>query len=408
MVPRIDNRQARRLLLQRQGLSFSPSRKLTKDGLLELIEHLGFVQVDSISTVERAHHMILFSRNQTYRRAHLSRLLERDRLLFENWTHDASIIPTCFYPYWQCRFDRDRQRMRDRLLKWRPGVSEDDLTEVLRRIDQDGPALSRDMAQARDDIADRDEGAGPGWWNWRPSKAALEHLWRTGELAVCRREAFQKVYDLASRVIPETHRDQEISDDAFIDWACWSALDRLGFATSGELAAFWDLVTPAEAKRWCEQRVGGDLIAVEIETADGSQPRRSFMAPETLETLEDVPEPPGRVRVLSPFDPLIRDRNRTQRLFNYHYRIEVFVPAAKRRYGYYVFPLLERDRLIGRIDMKCQRDEGVLSVSGLWLEPKIKLSAGRQRALESELERLRRFTGMNQVTYEDDWFKTGG
>jgi hypothetical protein len=404
MAPRIDNRLVRRLLLQRQGLSSPPSHKLTKDGLLELIEHLGFVQIDSISTVERAHHMILFSRNQTYRRTHLTRLLERDRLLFENWTHDASIIPTRFFPYWQCRFNRERARMRERMVKWRPGVTEDDFSEVLRRIEQHGSALSRDMAQARH--PDREKTEGNGWWNWHPSKAALDFLWRTGELSVCRREAFQKVYDLTSRVIPDEFRGEQIADDAFIDWACSEALGRLGFATSGELAAFWDLITAAEARAWCDKQLGKGLIAVDVEPADGSNPRRSYARPGIVEELENVPEPPSRLRVLSPFDPLIRDRKRTQRLFNYHYRIEVFVPAAKRQYGYYVFPLLERDRLIGRIDMKCQRDAGALSVTGLWLEPKIKLSTGRQRALESELDRVRRFTGMDHVVFDPDWIKS--
>lgn len=404
MVPRIDNKQARHLLLHRQGLSFPPSRKLSKDGLLDLIDHLGFVQVDSISTVERAHHMILFSRNQTYRRADLARLLERDRALFENWTHDAAIIPSRFFPYWRCRFDRERQRIRQRLNKWRPGVSEDNFAEVLGHIERDGPAMSRHLTSAAE--TNGDSKAGAGWWNWHPSKSALEFLWRTGQLCITRREAFQKVYDLTERVIPADLRNHDISDDALVDWACSSALERLGFATSGELAAFWDIVTPAEAKAWCDRHVGGDLIAVDIETADGSKPRRSFARHDIFEILDTVPEPPGRVRVLSPFDPLIRDRNRMHRLFDYHYRIEVFVPAVKRQYGYYVFPLLQRDRLIGRIDMKCQRDASVLSVTGLWLEPKVKLSTGRLSALEAELDRLRRFTGMDRVSYQANWIKS--
>ncbi len=405
MVVRIDNRRARRLLLDRQGLSQPPSRKLSRDGLLALIERIGFVQVDSISTVERAHHMILFARNQTYRRAHLKRLLERDRTLFENWTHDASIIPTRFHPYWRRRFQREHRRLHERLQKWRPGVSERDFTEVLERIARDGPAMSRHMAPGSKGGNGGGEENGAGWWNWHPSKTALEVLWRTGALAVTRREAFQKVYDLTERVIPADLAGRDVSEEAFVDWACASALDRLGTATSGEVAAFWDLITPAEAKAWCEARLGTALVPVEIETADGSKPRRSFARPDIEQSIASVPEPPGRLRILSPFDPLIRDRNRTHRLFNYHYRIEVFVPAAKRRYGYYVFPLLEGDRLIGRLDMKCQRDADTLSVTGLWLEPKVKLSAGRRQRLESELDRIRRFSGMDRVAFNDDWLR---
>ena len=405
MVLRIDNRQARRLLLDRQGLSQPPSRKLTRDGLLALIERIGFVQVDSISTVERAHHMILFARNQTYRRAHLTRLLERDRTLFENWTHDASIIPTRFHPYWRRRFQREHRRIHDQLRKWRPGVSERDFAEVLDRIARDGPAMSRHMAPANTGGNAGGDANGAGWWNWHPSKTALEVLWRTGALSITRREAFQKVYDLTERVIPADLAGGDVSEEAFVDWACASALDRLGVATSGEIAAFWDLVAPAEAKAWCEARLGTELVPVEVETADGSKPRRSFARPDIAQRIAEVPEPPGRLRVLSPFDPLIRDRNRTHRLFNYHYRIEVFVPAAKRRYGYYVFPLLEGDRLIGRIDMKCRRAADALSVAGLWLEPKVKLSAGRRRRLEAELDRIRRFSGVGATVFEAGWIK---
>ena len=126
----------------------------------------------------------------------------------------------------------------------------------------------------------------------------------------------------------------------------------------------------------------------------------------SLQQADEAPDPPGRIRVLSPFDPMLRDRKRTERLFGFHYRIEVFVPEAKRQYGYYVFPLLEGDRLIGRIDMKCRRDPGTLTVSSLWLEPKIKPTKGRLQKLEAELERLGRFSDCRTVCFEDGWLKT--
>ena len=117
----------------------------------------------------------------------------------------------------------------------------------------------------------------------------------------------------------------------------------------------------------------------------------------------EPPEPPGRIRVLSPFDPALRDRKRAERLFGFSYRIEVFVPAPKRKYGYYVFPLLEGGRLIGRIDMKAERDADALSVSGLWPEPGVRLSAGRMARLEAELERQRRLAGVGRVVFTDGW-----
>ena len=119
-----------------------------------------------------------------------------------------------------------------------------------------------------------------------------------------------------------------------------------------------------------------------------------------------MPEPPARIRTLSPFDPLLRDRNRAQRLFGFDYRIEVFVPEAKRRYGYYVFPLLEGDRLIGRIDMKHERQAGVLRVKGLWLEPKVRRSHGRMDGIAAELERMRHFTAADRVAFDDGYLKS--
>jgi len=392
--PVIDNRSARNLFLTRHALSETPRRKQSRADLLSLIERIGFVQVDSINTVARAHDMILFARNQTYRPGHLKTLLESDRALFENWTHDAAIIPTRLFPYWRPRFARSAERIKQSWSNWRrPGFIEM-LDRILAHIEQNGPAMSRDLGTG-------ETKSNGGWWDWHPSKTALEYLWRTGKLAICHREGFQKSYDLTSRVIPARHHEHLPDEAAFIDWACASALDRLGFATSGEIAAFWDSVTPKEAATWCADRLGDALIEVEVECADGSKPRQAFALPGMPEQAREAAPPPDRVRILSPFDPAIRDRKRTERLFGFHYRIEVFVPAPKRRYGYCVFPILEENRLIGRIDMKCHRDAGSLTVTGLWLEPGVKLSKRRAAKLEAELDRYRRFTGCTQVVWAD-------
>ncbi|BCH65152.1 hypothetical protein RvVAT039_23680 [Agrobacterium vitis] len=390
----IDNSTARRIFLERQGLSRPPGRALNRQGLLALITDLGFVQVDSIGTVERAHHQILFSRNQTYRREDLTALLEQDRLLFEHWTHDASILPSAFFPYWKHRFRREESRILERWRSWREPGFEAAFEETHRRITEGGPALSRDMKEG-------DHKSG-GWWNWHPSKTALEFLWRTGKLSISGRENFQKIYDLTERCILPDHLQAEVTHDAFIDWACREALIRLGFATSGEIAAFWNLVSPQEAKLWLETH-RAELDEIEIAPADGGKPRPSFALADRLETLTTPPEPPARIRVLSPFDPLIRDRARTERLFGFFYRIEVFVPEPKRQYGYYVFPLLESDRLIGRIDMKANRKAGTLDVKRLWLEPGIRPSTGRLEKLDQELTRLARFTGVETVSYGEGW-----
>ncbi len=396
--PVIGNAEARRLLLAAQGLSRPRNRKLTAGGLLDLVTQLGYVQVDSINTVERAHHLILFARNRTYRPSQLARLLERDASLFENWTHDAAVIPTRFYPYWRSRFAREREALRERWRNWHSGDFEGKLGEVLDHIRETGPAMARHLNEETPTN-------GAGWWDWHPGKTALEYLWRTGDLAVARREGFQKVYDLAERVIPRCHRQETPSTGAFIDWACQGALDRLAFATPGELAAFWGGMTPAEAAAWCKRNLGRGIVEVLVQPADGGKPRPAYAREDFAASLEGPPPPPGPIRILSPFDPLIRDRGRTERLFGFRYRIEVFVPEARRQYGYYVFPLLERDRLIGRIDMKHRRESASLEVSGLWLEVGVKFTHGRRDQLAAELERLRRFIGAERVVFRNGYLR---
>ncbi|MGF9693153.1 winged helix-turn-helix domain-containing protein [Rhizobium sp. 0TCS1.26] len=389
----IDNGQARKIFLERQGLSRPPNRQLGRQGLYELIEELGFVQVDSIQTVERAHHQILFSRNQTYRREDLTALLEKDRLLFEHWTHDAAIIPSAFFPYWKHRFLRREERIRANWGRWQGEGYDSAFEDTHQRIRDRGPVMAREV---------KAEGhTSGGWWNWHPSKTALEYLWHTGKVAISGRVNFQKVYDLAERVIPPDHFETEVDHPAFVDWACRSALTRLGFATSGEIAAFWDLVTPLEAKAWLAEH-RDELDDVMLGTADGRQ-RLSHGFAEQLPTLIDPPEPPARLRVLSPFDPLLRDRDRAERLFGFNYRIEVFVPEPKRQYGYYVFPLLEGTRMVGRIDMKADRKAGVLQVRRIWWEKGVRASTGRLEKLDAELGRLARFTGVERIDYLDGW-----
>ena len=394
----LDNRTARRLFMDRHALIEPPAGSSRGPALLELIERLGFVQLDSINTVARAHDLILFSRRPTYRPNHLRTLYERDRGLFEHWTHDAAVIPMAYYPHWHLRFQRDEELLRKRWKNWRRDGFEDQFSNVLNHIRDHGPVTSSDVGK------DEKKGSG-GWWDWHPSKTALEYLWRKGALTVTGRTGFRKVYDLTERVIEERLCPGNLPCDAdmTVDWLCNAALDRLGFATSGELAAFWDTVSAREAKEWCEAQVAsGALERVEISCVDG-QVRQVLMRPETFEQAAEIGPAPGRIRVLSPFDPALRDRKRAERLFGFDYRIEVFVPAAKRKYGYYVFPLLEGEKLIGRIDMKAHRDADELRVTGLWPERRVKWSPARQARLEAELNRVARLADVTQVVFVDGW-----
>jgi hypothetical protein len=394
-LPLVPAATARRLLLGLQGLLDDPRRRATAAELYALIERMGFVQLDSINVVERAHHLTLSSRLQGYRPALLDRLLERERRLFEHWTHDASAIPAIWYRFWRPRFERFRRAVHER--PWwleRMGPEPQRVIDHVReRLVREGPLMTRDFED------ERGEGAEKTWWGWKPNKAALEYLWRTGEVAVAGRVHFHKVYDLAERVLPEAHAEPAPSPEEHLDWACRTALERIGMGTPREIAGFWQAVPLDEARAWCEQAAAaGEVAVVRVEAVDGSAPALSYALPDWEERAAAFPSAPPRVRLLSPFDPILRDRRRARRLFGFDYRFEAFVPEPQRQHGYYVLPILEGERLIGRLDPKLDRSEKLLEVRALWWEPGARASQGRQRRLEAAVERLARLAGAERWT----------
>lgn len=395
-LPLLTNRDARRLFLDRHLLlrpGAGPGRGADLEGVLT---GLGFVQVDSVNTLARAHDLILWSRRGQYRPAALESLIARQRAAFEHWTHDAAVIPMRFYPMWRLKFARDEAHMQRRWPKWRREGWDAEFDSVLRHIADHGPASTSDLG------GDEPRGSG-GWWDWHPSKTALEYLWRSGRLAIRHRSGFRKVYDLAERVIPEAQRAARLDDAEILDWALSAALERLGFATSGELAAFFQIATPDEAKAWCARALAAGRIAeIEVQAADG-QRRRSYALPDLLDRVAALPEPSGRVRLLSPFDPALRDRARAERLFGFRYRIEIFVPVARRQYGYYVFPVMQGDRLIGRLDAR--RDGNALAVRAFWPEPGQRMGKARLAGLMAELQRLLPLAGARDIRLASDWLR---
>lgn len=374
---------ARRLLLGAQGLLDDPRRRVNAAEVGDLIDRMGFVQLDSINIVERAHHLTLASRLDGYRHSHLTRLLEKERRLFEHWTHDASAIPARWLPYWTHRFARRRIRIENNPW-WRERLGDEPekvIAQVRERIAREGPLLSRDFEDAG--------GGGGSWWGWKPQKAVLEYLWHSGELAVLRRESFHKVYDLTERVFPDLAGQPLPSAEEHVEWACRTAIERLGAGTSGEIAHFWQAVKPEEAAAWCLRAVDQrEIVQVELE---GNRP--TYAVPDWEERAARLPQAPARLRLLSPFDPVIRDRRRALRLFAFDYRFEAFVPEAKRTYGYYVLPILEGERLIGRLDPKFERDRGTLVIRRVWWEERVRPSRGRLAGLEAAVARLARTIG---------------
>lgn len=383
---RISNRDARRLWLNGQGLGDIPTGPLDLDSM---IKSLGFVQLDSIQVVARAHHHILWSRNQNYREQMLNCHLAEHRKVFEHFTHDASVLPMDFYPFWQRQFRRLEEKTRG--WKWHRGMLDEEGRNGLKdRIREEGPLCTKAF-----DTKIKGEKT---MWARPPHKLALDYMWYAGELSTSHRENFTKFYDLTERVIPESLLSNVPTDEAQIDWLCRNAISRLAFGSEGDVQRFWDAVTNAEAKAWVAAN-GNSLVPIEIETADRGV--ISAWGCEDIEArLAHVPAPTSRLRILNPFDPAVRDRARLKRLFGYDYTVEMFVPAAKRKWGYYVFPLLEGDRFVGRIEIKSDRKAGQLKVINLWLEPKVKWTSARSGKLEAELARMLRFIGSSEVVWD--------
>ena len=376
----ISNSAARRLFLHKHALGERSNHKQSPDEVLSLVRLLGFVQLDSINTVERAHHMILFSRASGYSRELLSALHERGAL-FEHWTHDTSLLPIEFYPHWHHRFRSAKTPFSHP--RWLAFDTDPKpvLAMVRRRLRREGALATR---------AFEDKRRGP-WWGWGPSKMALEYLFRTGELAIAGRRGFEKVYDLAERVIPAELRAARPTRKQTVDWACHEAMARLGFGTAREIAGFFDLVEIAEARLWTKAALRkGHLVEILV-TADDGSTFPAFALPSVEAEIAALTPSHGPARFLSPFDPAIRDRKRALRLFGFDYTIEVFVPEKKRRYGYYVMPILAGERFIGRADLKANRTDKHMEVKGFWPEASVGRGRRRNDALEAAVAELARF-----------------
>jgi len=379
---KINNRDARRLWLASNGLAAPPTGPLD---VLDIVKRLGFVQLDTIQVVVRAHHHIIWSRNQNYREEMLHKVMTDRGELFEHYTHDASLIPMDYYPLWHRQFRRKKAYYkRSRYYATMPGAK--GRAAIKERIAKEGPLSTH---------AFDTKAATKGMWVRPPHKLALDYMWYTGVLATSHRINFTKFYDLSERVIPDHIRAQSYSDEAQINWLCETALDRMGYATLAEIQKFWEATDRSEVAAWAAK---AKPLRVLIQSSDGGW-SQAFAPADIEQRLAALSPPTSRLRILNPFDPALRDRKRLARLFGFDYRVEMFVPAAKRKWGYYVYPLLEGARLVGRIEVKADRSKNELRLLNLWPEPGVRWTKARCAKLDAELIRLARLAGVEKVSH---------
>jgi len=385
---KLTNTQARHAVLSCAGLSSRPAGACNSETLLGLIKSLAYVQQDPLNIVARAHDHILWTRNSAYRPQMLDRLMSKERTVFEHFTHDACVLPMDTMPYWTHQFKRQKKKMSSAgWVKNRFGKKEQGA--LLKRIQQEGPLCSKDFKSK--------EKRPLKVWGKPAHKQTLDYLWLTGELAVAKRVKFSKYYDLPERIYPDELTSKAVSEQAQIDWLNVNALERLGFGTPGEIMRFWEATTLAETKLW-QQRHTDTLNEVLVESAAGDS-KEFVIDRQQFAAIKKSEKPTTRLRIINPFDPIVRDRKRLAWLFGFEYRIEIYTPPAKRQYGYYVYPLLEFDSFVGRIEIRHDKESNKLRVENLWPEPGVKFGKARMNKLKSELARLARFCGAEGV----DW-----
>ena len=374
----IGNSQLRQLWLAAHGLASVPSGAVD---VMSIIRRLGFLQIDTVRNVVRAQDHILWSRNHRYREDMVWDALRR-RELFEHFTHDASLIPMDVYPLWQRQFHRLGEKAA-RAEWYQSGLAQAETEAIHARIKAEGPLSTHAFDGARDSTE---------MWSRPPHKKALEQMWYAGVLGTAERRNFVKYYDLGGRVFPPVPPDRPDAKAAGA-MLCDLAMDRMGIANAGEIRRFWEAVPPDEVRDWIASR---NLIAVRVQAADGTW-QDSWAAPGLTARLEGLLPPSTRMRIINPFDPAIRDRKRLQRIFGFEYTNEMFVPQAKRKWGYYVYPLLEGDRFVGRLEAKADRDAGLLRVTGFWPETGVRWGQGRVARLSAELDRFARLAGVQAL-----------
>ncbi|MFI5710901.1 winged helix-turn-helix domain-containing protein [Kribbella sp. NPDC051620] len=404
----ISRDSARRIALVAQGFGVARPRRVDVRKVRRVVERVGVLQVDSVNVVCRSHYLPVFSRLGRYDRATLDRMAWGDAPeLFEGfWGHKASLMPVSAYPLvrWRMRA-AERQVWSEpvgpevsvpwavvvgmqRLEKERPGLA----GEVLARIAAEGAMTAGEVGagevRRRKDDPDPDPSTG-SMWNWQDAKIAVEYLFSTGQLMISGRRNFERVYDLTERVLPDAVlRTPELTaDDAQRELVRLSARS-LGVATARELCGKTGGHYPlpaATTKRIVAELVeAGDLIPVQVEGVK----QQSYLSSTA------TADPVDARALLSPFDTLIWNRDRTQHLFDFFYRISIYTPAAQRVHGYYVLPFLLGDRLVARVDLKADRKTSTLVVPTITAEP---AAPDFTEPLVAELELMAEWLGLERV-----------
>lgn len=374
--------QARRIAIRAQQFVPAGGSPKTARAFADLVRGLGALQIDSVNVLVRSHYLPLFSRRGPYPRELLERAAydARERLLFEYWGHEASLLPVQLQPLFRWRMD-DACRGVGTWGRLRRYATEHKelVAATLAEIRDRGALGASEVANAG-----RSKGS---WWGWSPGKEILEWLFWIGAVTTARRRNFERLYDLTERVLPKDVHDARTPsrDQAQRDLMSLAAR-ALGIATPRDLRDYFRLPT-ADAKQRLQELIdAGTLEPVQIE---------GWKQPAYMHSSAECPRQVRTSALLSPFDSLIWERRRTQELFGFHFRLEIYTPIHKRQHGYYVLPFLLGDRLVGRVDLKSDRERGRLQVRGGSLEKGVRADAAIE-PLRDQLQSLAEWLGLER------------
>ncbi|RWX65817.1 winged helix-turn-helix domain-containing protein [Mesorhizobium sp. M4B.F.Ca.ET.089.01.1.1] len=381
MKEKISLAMARRIALGAQGFTDpQPGGTPDRRHLARVLSRTGLLQIDSVSAVVRAHYMPLYSRLGPYPLSLLDNAaLTRKRTVFEYWAHEASFLPVETWPLLRWRMQRAEQgeEMYLGLAKW-GREQRQMIDEIYNEVAERGPIAASDI--------EGHKGNG-GWWGWSAAKHAFEWLFWAGRISIAYRRCFERYYDLPERVLPQAVLDLPVPsvEDAHRELLRISARAH-GVATYSDLRDYFRLA-PGDTKDRIEELVeAGDLLPMRVEGWD---------KPAYLHKDARIPRKIEARALLAPFDPVVFERTRTEKLFDFRYRIEIYTPAEKRQYGYYVLPFLLGDRIVARVDLRADRPASVLRVHAAYAEADTPPETAAE--LFEELKRMQGWLGLESI-----------
>lgn len=376
MAESLSPQQARKLVLLSQRLPATRKNGRAIAATLSAVEHLGYIQIDTISVIQRAHHHTLWNRNPRYTESHLDRLLA-DKQIFEYWSHAAAYLPMRDYRYTLLRKQAIANGEQNHWYERDQGL----MKSVLARIAAEGPLMAKDFEH---------NGKVPGEWRRKPAKRALESLFMQGELMTPYRVNFHKVYDLTERVLPPGIDTRLPTPEEQARFLITRYLQANGLGQAAEIAYLLKDTKTLVAATLQEMLSNGEVRQV------STGGHRYYALPASLELLNQ-PLTRSRLKILSPFDNLLIQRKRMQKLFGFDYLIECYLPAAKRRYGYFSLPILWDGKLVARMDCKAERKAATLTIHHLALEPHLTKIDTFAQAFSKELALFLRFHQCRQI-----------